>query len=57
MRTRVLCVSQADEPLPCPHEEIIKQNVISPEVMGGNAIMPEMSFVKILTVCHLPVLD
>lgn len=38
---------------PAPTEEIIKQSVINPEVMGGNA----MIFVKILMVGYLPILD
>lgn len=55
MRMKVLYLSQADKPLPCPppHEEIIKQNVINPEAIGGNDIISEMIVVKILIVCHL----
>lgn len=42
---------------PAPSEEIIKQNVTNPEVMGETTIIPEMVFVKIVMACHLPILD
>lgn len=57
MRRNILYVSQADKPRPAPNEEIIKQSVINPEVMGGNAMFPEMIFVKIWMMNHLPILD
>lgn len=42
---------------PAPSEEIVKQSVINPEVMGETAIIPEVIFVKIVMVCHVPILD
>lgn len=57
MRTEVLYLAQADKPLPCPPEEIVKQNVIPAEVTGGSDIIPEMIVVTILMVCHLLVVD